>query len=151
MGKTTHGMTGTPIYRVWGDMKSRCCNLNHSAYKDYGGRGIIVCPSWSDDFINFYNDMGDRPSTKHSIDRKDNNLGYFPDNCRWADKTTQSRNQRVRKTNTSGYPGVSVHKLTGKWMARIWISTFKRQYLGLFTDLQDAIDARKAAEDKYWK
>jgi hypothetical protein len=74
-------------------MRDRCRNPKHRAYKNYGGRGITVCERWNS-FENFYADVGDRPSPKHSIDRIDNDLGYEPGNVRWADQKTQSRNSR---------------------------------------------------------
>ena len=94
----THGETlggkSSPEYNVWGAMRERCNNPNNSRYSSYGGRGITVCEKWNNSFSNFLNDMGRRPSPKHSIDRIDNNLGYTPDNCRWAIPHKQMTNRR---------------------------------------------------------
>lgn len=95
----THGQSSTkdgrsPEYRTWTNMKSRCFNPRLKRYKDYGGRGITVCPEWADSFEQFYKDMGDRPSPRHSIDRIDVNGNYEPDNCRWATLSQQNRNKR---------------------------------------------------------
>lgn len=103
----THGMSGTPIYQVWRDMKQRVNNSNSRLYKDYGGRGIKVCKRWQDSFVEFHKDMGDRPSPKYSLDRINVDGDYTPENCRWATKHQQTQNQRLRVTNTTGYRGVS--------------------------------------------
>ena len=91
-----HGSSEEPEYLVWSDMKSRCHNQNHHAYKNYGGRGIEVCERWRISFVAFLADMGKRPSEDHSIDRFPNNDGnYEPGNCRWGTNEQQLRNQRT--------------------------------------------------------
>lgn len=87
-------MTELNVYYA---MVHRCTNKNHHKYKDYGGRGITVCARWLESFKNFYEDMGERPSMDHSLDRIDNNEGYSIDNCRWATPKEQSRNQRSNR------------------------------------------------------
>ncbi len=144
-----HGKSGTPEHCAWANMIQRCENANHPWYKDYGGRGIRVCERWQR-FENFYTDMGDKPTAKHSIDRIDVNKGYEPSNCKWATATDQSRNQRLRKTNKSGTAGVSWNKRDKKWEACISVNS-KPVKLGYFTDKEDAISARKNAEIKYWE
>lgn len=91
----THGQSNTKEYYAWQKLKERCLNTKAKNYKDYGGRGITVCDRWKDSFENFIEDMGLSPSKKHSIDRKNNELGYYKENCRWADSTTQNRNTRT--------------------------------------------------------
>jgi hypothetical protein len=86
--------TGT--YRTWCMMKNRCSNPNSNRFQYYGGRGITVCLAWKSNFKNFLRDMGDRPDGM-TIDRINNDKGYFKENCRWADKKTQSRNRRYLK------------------------------------------------------
>jgi hypothetical protein len=95
--QTTHGhATGkrTPEYRAWHDMKQRCSNPNHSQWKNYGARGIVVCEEWKT-FINFLSDMGLRMFPYLSLDRKDNDGPYSADNCRWAIQVMQDWNRRT--------------------------------------------------------
>ncbi len=75
-------------------MKDRCYNSKAVSYKHYGGRGITVCNRWRQSFANFLADMGLRPSSKHSLDRIDNDGNYEPSNCRWATRIQQNRNKR---------------------------------------------------------
>jgi hypothetical protein len=93
---TKHGLNKTPEHRAWVEMKRRCYDPNRPGYKDYGDRGITVCERWFI-FANFLEDMGLKPSKDLSLDRIDCDKGYEPSNCRWADRTTQSRNQRRHK------------------------------------------------------
>lgn len=145
---TTHGKSKTAEYEVWGGMIKRCRNEKSTGYPDYGGRGITVCDRWND-FENFLEDMGLRPSPFHSIERKDVNGNYEPENCKWATKTEQSRNTRKRKDGKNIIVGVSWHKGTQKYMAYIAVNG-KPIYLGVFASIKDAAAARKSAELKYW-
>jgi hypothetical protein len=83
----------TPEYRTWISIRRRCNNENTADYPQYGGRGIKVCERW-DSFEAFLEDMGKRPSNRHSIDRIDSNADYSPENTRWATSTEQTRNTR---------------------------------------------------------
>ncbi len=90
--KPRHGKKKIAEYNIWADMKRRCYNSKRKSYKDYGGRGITVCERWLESFENFLEDMGPRPSDKHSIDRKNVNGNYEKDNYEWATNKTQSNN-----------------------------------------------------------
>jgi hypothetical protein len=90
----THGMANTSEYKIWAGMIQRCTNPLNDAYKNYGTRGITVCDRWLNSFENFYADMGRRPSKEMTIDRIDNDKGYYPDNCKWSDKFEQNQNKR---------------------------------------------------------
>lgn len=97
----THGMSKTPIYYVWRAMIDRCENPKNIGFPTYGGRGITVCEHWHR-FENFFADMGQRPTPRHTIDRENNSLGYNPENCRWATMQTQQRNRRNNHWITIG-------------------------------------------------
>lgn len=85
-----------PLYSCWKSMKSRCNNPNNPHYHNYGGRGISVCDEWISDFHQFISDMGDRPNN-YTLDRKDNDGNYTPDNCRWATRSEQQLNRRMSR------------------------------------------------------
>ena len=87
----THGMSKTPTWYSWDAMVRRCTDESFEPYKRYGGRGIKVCESWMR-FENFLADMGERPEGT-TLDRRDNDKGYEPDNCRWATFEEQSNNR----------------------------------------------------------
>lgn len=83
-----------PTYQCWQDMKQRCNNPNSQQFHNYGARGIRVCQRWLDSFDNFLSDMGEKPDGL-TLDRIDNDKGYSPENCRWATKRQQRKNQRT--------------------------------------------------------
>lgn len=105
-----HKMSHTRPYVIWQGMKSRCYNHNDSRYDRYGGRGVTVCDEWRDDFTAFYEwALKNGYEDNLTIDRIDNDKGYSPDNCRWADTETQCRN---RSTNINITIGNSTRTLT---------------------------------------
>ena len=147
-----HGKSKTAEYSCWLSIISRCFNPENEEYYNYGGRGISVSEDWSLEdknsaFLNFLKDMGECPEG-YSIDRIDVNGDYCKENCRWADNTVQSFNQRKSVKNTSGRTGVRQIK-GGKWTARI---NYRNEgfYLGIFESFEDAVKAREEAELKYY-
>jgi len=97
---TTHGQSRELLYRIWRGIKCRCLNPNDKNYHHYGGRGITICERWRNSYALFVEDMGQRPSPNHSIDRIDNSKGYCKENCRWASMKQQQRNRRTNRIIT---------------------------------------------------
>lgn len=123
MTATTHGLTGTREYRTWAHMIARCRNPNDAAYHDYGGRGIKVCDAWVESFETFLGDMGKCPEGC-TIDRRNNDLGYTKENCRWTDWITQQRNKRSNRF--IAHNGITV--TVAEWSERTGISTATLHY-----------------------
>lgn len=119
---TTHGMTDSREYEAWCTAKKRCFNPNCARYKNYGARGITMCPEWIDSFETFYRDMGPRPPGT-SLDRIDNDGNYEKNNCHWADRKTQMRNRQnaVRIThNGETLPLKELAERSGIKYATLW-------------------------------
>ena len=136
----THGLRFTRLYIIWVNIKDRTLNLKCNDYPNYGGRGITICDEWKNDFKSFYDwAMSNGYSDELTIDRIDNAGNYCPENCRWATKSIQSRNQRMQKNNTSGYRGVWYNEDTKKFKVSIRINKIYK-YLGTFkTAVEGAI------------
>lgn len=119
-----------PAYKVWQQMTSRCRNPKATGYANYGGRGITVCARWQKSFAAFLDDVGPRPSMKHTLDRINNDGNYEPDNVRWATQQQQVENSRIirilsfngKKQSISAWarelglkPNTVIHRLRKGW------------------------------------
>ena len=136
MRRKRHPMFGTPEYRAWLNMRSRCYTPSSSRYYCYGARGITVCDSWRGSFDQFYADMGPKPGPGYSIDRIDVNGSYSAQNCRWTTTKEQSRN----RTNTLRVTYCGVELALVEWSERIGISlnVLSRRVFGMKWDVGKA-------------
>jgi len=137
-----HGLHKHPVYGIWRGMVKRTTNQNSKEFKNYGGRGIIVCDEWRNDFKLFYDFAMENGWEKGlEIDRRDNDKGYNPENCRVVTRAINSRNTRLLRTiNTSGYRGASFDKRRKKFRARITVYN-KDIHIGYFETLIEAAKA----------
>ena len=129
-------------YDVWNAMMQRCHNPGSVSYKYYGARGIKVCDAWQT-YSGFFVSMGEKPEGL-SLERKDNNQGYFPENCIWTTMSQQANNRRQFRLNESGLVGVYWTHRESAWKVRL-----KSKHIGTYYNLLDAVAARKSAENKY--
>lgn len=110
--KTVNGKTVLPkAYYCWMSMRNRCHNPKHISYKDYGAKGVIVCERWYNSYVDFIEDVGERPSEHHSIDRMDSTGNYEPSNCKWSTRVEQARNKSNNRMVT--YKGET--KCVSQW------------------------------------
>lgn len=140
-----HGMSKTPIYQKWRDMRKRCYHPNNIQYENYGGRGIEVCEEWKVSFLQFYSDMGDPPTSNHQLDRIDNDGNYEPSNCKWATPSENSSNKRD-SPNKTGFPNVK------KTIYGTYTSRFQYQnntyFPGTFPTAEEAYEACQRLKEK---
>lgn len=114
-----HGESNSPSYISWRGMLSRCLDKNHNSYNDYGGKGITICDRWLKSFSNFIEDLGKRPP-RTTLDRINNDLGYFKKNCRWATYAQQARNRSSTKLTEDAAKYIRLSNLKNKELASMF-------------------------------
>ena len=135
---TKHGDYGSKLHATWLSMRQRCNDSKTIGWDNYGGRGITVCTDWDLDYTLFKNWAVENGYEEGlSLDRKDNNDGYFPENCRWVNRGVQAQNRRKFKNNTSGYKGVSQDKSSGKFSCKLR-NNGKNIFLGFYACAKEA-------------
>jgi hypothetical protein len=138
-----HGLTHTPIYKVWANMKQRCTNPKNKNYADYGGRGIQVCERWMSSFKAFYEDFGKDWLPGLTIERIDNDGSYEPGNVRWATMREQRQNMRPDKLSSTGHRYVYRNSKDGYYkVARK--ENGKNVHYGNFKTLEAAVERASA-------
>jgi hypothetical protein len=134
-----HGLTTTKTYMSWQAMKQRCYYKGHKDYASYGGRGIRICDAWLEDYMNFFNDMGEIPDGC-TLDRIDPDKDYSKENCRWLEKGNQSKNTRRQRRL-----GVGV-----LWHKNHYEVTLGGKYISCHKTYEEALKARDKAELERW-
>lgn len=140
-----HGLSNTRIYSIHGGMLARCYNPNSAGYEYYGGKGIDVYKEWHDveAFVAWAKDNGYEEHL--TIERLNNDKGYYPDNCTWIPHNEQNINKGIKKNNKSGYPGVDLMKRTGKYRARGFEGGVE-VHLGTFDNFYEAVKVKQKDE-----
>jgi len=137
------------LYKLWDAIKDRCYRHGNCRYYRYGGRGITVCPGWKKNsraFVEWAKAHGYKEGLQ--IDRINNDGDYSPANCRFVTHRENNLNKGIQASNTSGYIGVSWHKSSKKWDARIKVHG-KQKYLGLFNSPRMAACRRDVEAMKF--
>jgi hypothetical protein len=144
-----HGLSGSREHATWLDMRNRCRNPKCHNYARYGGRGINICSRW-EVFENFLADMGPKPGRGYSIERKNNDADYGPENCRWATQAEQNRNKsnlyttaqdlKIREAVTRGYTFRQMSVFVGKSIGSVTMRTYR---LGLRSGISPQTERRE--------
>lgn len=133
-----HGLKKHPLYVIWKGIRARCYRISASNYKYYGGRGIVMCEEWKNNFLPFYHwcmDNGWQKGLK--IDREINDEGYSPTNCRIVTHQTNMRNTRVTKMIVRN--GLNLSLIEWSEMYNINYRTVKTRINQLGWDIEKAL------------
>ena len=136
----THGLSGSPLHITWKHIIGRCNNPNDKAYMNYGGRGIIICSEWKNNFMSFYGwaiSAGWKQGLQ--IDRINNNDGYYPENCRIVTKNQNCSNTRGRVNIRAVKEYKGVCKRGERFIASIC-----KKHIGVYSSKEDAAEALRA-------
>lgn len=150
-GKIVHGLSGTPLYQLWGGIIQRCYNSKNPGYINYGGRGIRISPEWRHNpkaFCDYVMKLPDYGKDFNVLDRINNDGNYEPGNLRWTTYSVSNANVRMPKHNTTGYMGVSYAKKDKAFVAYV-TRNFKRHSIGNFKTAKLAHQARTEYIEKY--
>lgn len=146
----THGDSKSRLMSIYKNMKNRCLNKNSEVYQKYGAVGITICDEWISSYDNFKSwSLMNGYSDEMSIDRRENDKGYSPDNCRWIPMGDQSKNKEVYANNKLGIRGVSL-TLNGKYKAQIQFEG-KKVAIGTFATQEEASAAYEAKRTELFK
>lgn len=144
---TTHGKYYTKLYKTWRGIISRCYNKNSSNYINYGGRGIIVCDEWRNDFMSFYNWSYDNGYKEElSIERINVNGNYEPSNCCWIPLVEQANNKTCSRRYTVNGETLNLKQLSKKYNVEYKKLFARVTYLGW--SIEDAIQGKNTRERK---
>lgn len=127
--RQSHGMCGTPEYRLWRNVKDRCELPTSTGYPWYGAKGITMCEQWASNVLIFLRDIGPKPGPEYSLDRIDSKGNYEPGNVKWSTKVEQSQNAKSNVNVTINGETFCVYE----WCRRLGVSNdtvFARIYSG---------------------
>lgn len=139
--KRKHNLSRSKIYKVWAAIKDRCYNSNNLSFHNYGGRGIDIYYIWISDFQAFHDyikQLDNYGKEKYTIDRINNERGYYPGNIRFTTRTNQIHNRRKNKSLT-GFTGIT--KLKNKYKAAL-TNDYKSIHIGHYDSIISALEAR---------
>jgi hypothetical protein len=140
----THGMSRSPEYKAFCEARNRCNNPNYKDYHNYGGRGIKMLLT----FQEFYDEIGSRPTEKHSVDRINNNANYERGNIRWATKKEQSNNQRTNKIITLNGESKTFAEWTGGYTTSFYKKAHNRLRKGKWCESCAILDLENCIHRK---